>query len=83
MLLAARGQTEVLLWLADNGAGGEARIERELGVLEHDLHAPTVLPHRAWGQPGHVDAAKSNSAGRRFDQFQHNAAQRGFDTTQA
>ena len=83
MLLAACGQTEVLQWLAVNGAGGEARIEREVRVVEHDLHAPTVLPRRAWGEPRHVDTAKSNSAGRRFDQFQHQVAQRGLDTTQA
>ena len=60
-----------------------ARIEREVRVLEHDLHAPTVLPHRARGHPRNVDAAKSNSAGHRFDQFQHQAAQRGLDTTPA
>ncbi len=77
LLVLARGDAEILHRLADDGAGGEARIERRVGVLEHDLHAAAMLPHLRRREARDVDAAEHDAARRRLDELEHQAADRG------
>src|SRR5439155_105861 len=44
------------------------RIERAVGVLEHDLHAPAQRPHLARTHAREIDAGQPDLAARRVDQ---------------
>ena len=67
--------------LAQHGAHRHARIERGIGVLEDHLHALAACAHLAVGERQQVLALETHLAGRRFDQAQHQPADRRLAAT--
>ena len=63
--------------LADDVAGGHARIERGERVLEDDLHLPPVGAQLRLAEMRDVGAVDRDAAGGRLDQPQDRAADRG------
>jgi hypothetical protein len=65
-------------WPLDDGlAHGAARVERAVGVLEHDLDVAAMGAQPRLGQPGDVLSVDQHRAGGRVDQPHHAARDRG------
>ena len=62
--------------LAHQLAHGHARVERRVGVLEHDLDAFAHCIHLLFGQVQQVFALKPDLAGRGLDQARDQARHR-------
>ncbi len=67
--------------LADDLAGGHARVERRERVLENDLHLAAIGPQFAFREVGYVAPVKLDRTGGWFDEAHQGAPDRGFATT--
>ena len=76
LLVAACRQAVDAERLADDVAGGHARIERGERVLEHDLHRAPVRTQLGLAELGDVAAIELDAAAGRLDQPQHAARHR-------
>jgi hypothetical protein len=77
-IVGAGGVWEVLDRLGNDAARGHARVERGIGVLEHDLHAlapgahllateaRNIISIEAHASRGRLDQAKNETANGRF-----------------
>ena len=61
---------------ADDGAGGHARVERRIGVLKDDLHAPAHVAHLGMPERQNFTFLEYDLSFGRLDQTQHAASQR-------
>jgi hypothetical protein len=77
LFLGSGRDAEIRQRLADDGAGGKARVQRRVRILEHDLHIAPVLPHGGGRELGHVDAVENDAARGRLEQLEHHPADRG------
>ena len=75
--IPALGQVMDLERLTHDGPDGHARIQRAVGILEHDLHAAARGPQRLGIHGEQVLAFKRHVAARGFLQPQHGAAHGG------
>ena len=62
--------------LGERVADPPARIQARVRVLEDDLQAPPIGPHRPRRQGHEIDAFEPDRAGARLDQLQHRTADR-------
>ena len=62
--------------LGDRRAHPHPRVEGVVGILEHDLHGPPVVPQLPAAQPGNVRAVEVDLARRRGHQPEHRPADR-------
>ena len=62
--------------LGERVADAPARIQARVRVLEDDLQAAPIGPHRPRRQGHEIDAFEADRAGARLDQLQHRAADR-------
>src|SRR5205085_4403315 len=67
-LLRSRDEPVELQWLAEDLPHGHARIERGIGVLEHDLHGAPEGAHLVLAEFEDVPAGETYGAGGRLDQ---------------
>jgi len=74
LALLGRDGLEILQRLGDDGAGGEARVERGVGILEDHLNVAPMSPHRLLIEPRDVDAAEHDAAFGRLDEAQDELA---------
>ena len=76
--LGARGVGVVLQRLGDNPARGQARVERGIRILEHDLHPFAPRTQLLAAKPRNVVAVEAHAALGRLDQSQDEATNSRF-----
>src|SRR5262245_42467486 len=64
--------------LADDAGDGHARVERCVGILEHDLHVAPQAPHVGAAERHKVAIAESDPTGSRLDESQDQSCKRRF-----
>ena len=79
--LAFRAQAVDVHRLAQRSTDRAARIERRIGILEHDLHLPAQRTHATSVCRENVLTSKQDGAGIRFDQPQDGAPGSGLSAT--